>query len=160
MADVRFDLAIDLFQKAYKLQMQGDLDLAIELYKQSIRTFPTAEAHTFLGWTYRFQGKLEDAIQECKNAIAVDPGFGNPYNDIGAYLIELGRGDEAIPWLEKAIDSPRYENYHYAWYNLGRVYAVKEMFNKARECFQKALEIDPQYALATEGLKRLRILIQ
>ena len=47
-------------------------------------------------------GRLEEAIEECHKAIAVDPTFGNPYNDIGAYLIEMGRLDEAIPWLERA----------------------------------------------------------
>jgi hypothetical protein len=36
-------------------------------------------------------------------AIQVDPDFGNPYNDIGAYLINLGRHDEAMAWLEQAI---------------------------------------------------------
>src|SRR5207253_8419965 len=43
--------------------------------------------------------------EECKKAIAVDPTFGNPYNDIGAYLIERGEHAQAIPWLEKAIAS-------------------------------------------------------
>jgi tetratricopeptide (TPR) repeat protein len=66
------------------------------------RLHPTAEAHTFLGWTYHFQGRLDDAIAECKRAIEIDPEFGNPYNDIGAYLIELKRFDGAIPWLERA----------------------------------------------------------
>ena len=160
MDDSRQDLALDLLRRAYTLQMEGDLDMAIELYKQSIRTYPTAEAHTFLGWSYRFQGKLDEAIEECKKAIAVDPGFGNPYNDIGAYLIEQHKVDDAIPWLEKAIASPRYESYHYAWYNLGRVYTAKEMFNKARECYKRALEIDPEYTLAREAIDRLRKLVQ
>ena len=93
MADPRYDLAMELFQKAYQMQMQGELDLAIRFYKRSIELHPTAEAHTFLGWTYRFQGKLDEAIAECEKAIAVDPTFGNPYNDIGAYLIEQGALD-------------------------------------------------------------------
>ncbi|MGA2847071.1 MAG: tetratricopeptide repeat protein, partial [Candidatus Acidiferrales bacterium] len=75
----------------------------MELYTKSLDIFPTAEAHTFLGWTYHFQGKVDEAIAECKRAIEVDPEFGNPYNDIGSYLIALGRHDEAIPWLEQAI---------------------------------------------------------
>lgn len=160
MSDARADLALELFHKAYSHQMEGDLDLAVDLYQQSIRLHPTAEAHTFLGWTYRFQGKLEDAIKQCKKAIEVDPSFGNPYNDIGAYLIEMGKHDDAIPWLEKAIASKRYESYHYPWYNLGRVYSSKEMFNKARQCFIKALEIEPTYELARQALSRVRILVQ
>ena len=93
------DLAFDLFQEAYEHQMEGELEAAIELYQRSIETCPTAEAHTFLGWTYSFQGKLDEAIEECKKAIAIDPDFGNPYNDIGAYLIEKSQHEEAIPWL-------------------------------------------------------------
>lgn len=160
MTDIRHELAMDLFQKAYKLQTQGDLDLAVELYRQSIKTFPTAEAYTFLGWTYRFQGKLNQAIAECKNAIAIDPSFGNPYNDIGAYLMELDKSEEAIPWLEKATRCARYEAYHYPWYNLGRAYLALELYTRAKECFQRSLEIEPDYPLAQEGLKRVRYLVQ
>lgn len=160
MPDPIWELARELFQNAYQLQMQGELDLAVTLYKRSIEMCPTAEAHTFLGWTYHFQGKLEEAIRECKKAIAVDPDFGNPYNDIGAYLIELGKPEEAIPWLEKALASPRYESYHFPWYNLGRVYLSREMYRKAQECFAKSLEIDPTYALAIDALHKLRMLVQ
>jgi len=56
---------------------------------------------------------VDEAIAECKRAIEVDPEFGNPYNDIGSYLIALGRHDEAIPWLEQAIVAPRYDPRHY-----------------------------------------------
>ena len=69
-----FALAHDLFQEAYESQMHGELDTAIELYQRSIEAFPTAEAHTYLGWTYSFQGKLDEAIEECKKAISIDPG--------------------------------------------------------------------------------------
>ncbi|MCC7235960.1 MAG: tetratricopeptide repeat protein [Bryobacterales bacterium] len=154
--DPRAELALELFRKAYALQMQGDLDLAESLYKRSIELHPTAEAYTFLGWTYKFQGKLDEAINECKNAILIDPGFGNPYNDIGAYLIELGRPDEAIPWLEKATQSVRYASYHYPWFNLGRIYLAKDLLNRARDCFQKALEIEPDYTAAREALQIAR----
>ena len=71
-------LAYDLFQEAYERQMEGELEGAIELYQRSIATYPTAEAHTFLGWAYSFQGRLDDAIEECKKAIGIDPSFGNP----------------------------------------------------------------------------------
>lgn len=151
---------MELIQRAYTLQMAGDLEQAIEVYKDSIEIFPTAEAHTFLGWTYRFQGNLDAAIAECKLAIDVDPTFGNPYNDIGAYLIEKGDYDGAIPWLEKAIASVRYESYHFPWYNLGRVYVAKEMYNKGRECFLRSLTIQPDYELAAQGLQKLRMLLQ
>lgn len=148
--------ARELFELAYEAQMAGELDRAVELYKKSIAAHPTAEAHTFLGWTYHFQGETAAAIDECKHAIEVDPSFGNPYNDIGAYLIDLGRYDEAIPWLEQAIRAPRYEPRHFPHFNLGRVYIAKGMFLRARECFRESLRIEPDYPLARQAIGRLR----
>src|SRR5256886_15742287 len=86
--------------------MEGELDAAIERYQQSIALPPTAEAHTFLGWTYSFQGRLEDAIAQCKEAIAVDADFGNPYNDIGSYPIQPGALREAGPRPEGRRQGP------------------------------------------------------
>jgi len=150
-------LAIEFFQKAYQYQMECEFELAIEYYKRSIDTYSTAEAHTFLGWTYSFQGKLGDAISECKKAIEIDPDFGNPYNDIGAYLIELGKYDEAILWLEKATKAKRYEPKHYPHFNLGRVYVIKGMINKALEEFNKSLDIYPEYPPAKEAIEKLKL---
>src|SRR5688500_14687134 len=152
----RLEKAVDLFRQAYGAQMRGELDRAVELYQQSIALHPTAEAHTFLGWTYSFQGSLEAAIAECKKAILVDPDFGNPYNDIGAYLMELGQLDEAIPWLERATRAARYEAPHFPHFNLGRLYVAKEMYNRAIEAFERALERFPEYEAARHAIDALR----
>jgi tetratricopeptide (TPR) repeat protein len=88
MADERLKLrAILLWQEGYRAHMDGDLERAVELYTKSIELSPTAEAYTFRGWAYSHMGRTDDAIAECHKAIEVDPDFGNPYNDIGAYLI-------------------------------------------------------------------------
>jgi Tfp pilus assembly protein PilF len=144
------------FHEAYEAQMAGDLDRAVELYQGSLALHATAEAHTFLGWTFHFQGKIQEAIAECKLAIAVDPEFGNPYNDIGAYLIELERYDEAIPWLEQALTAKRYDPRHFPYFNLGRAYLAKGSINRARELFRQSLEIEPQYTLARQALENVR----
>jgi Tfp pilus assembly protein PilF len=151
--------AWEILQEAYQAQTEEDYEQAIELYRKSIAIHPTPEAHTFLAWTLHFQGKLEEAIEQCKKAIEIDPDFGNPYNDIGAYLIELKRYDDAIPWLERAIEAKRYDPRHFPHYNLGRVYQAKEMFNRAREYFETALRIDPRYTLAREALQSLRKMV-
>ena len=151
-------IATDLFKKAYDLQMAGDLEDAIDNYKKSIETHPTAEAHTFLGWTYSFQGRYDDAIRECKEAIKVDPDFGNPYNDIGAYLIERGKLDEAIPWFRKAMIAKRYDSYCYPHYNLGRVYEQKGNWMEALKCYENSLTSNPNYNLAKKALNRLKAL--
>jgi Tfp pilus assembly protein PilF len=157
--ETRRHLAERFFQEAYELQKKGRLQEAAELYKKSIESFPTAEAHTFLGWTYSFMGRVDDAIAECRRAIEVDPDFGNPYNDIGAYLIQKGQLDEAIPWLERALRAPRYDSYCFPHMNLGRVYETKHLWFRAREEFRRALEQNPDYTPAKQGIARIRGLL-
>ncbi len=154
-ARARYDAARVLFHFAYIYQSAGDFETAIDVYRASLAVRPTAEAHTFLGWVYSFEDRYEEAIAECEEAIATDPTFGNPYNDIGAYLIELNRPDEAIPWFEKAKRAERYCCHFYAYSNLGRVYLMKGLYAKARKEFREALRINPQYSYAREMLRRV-----
>jgi Tfp pilus assembly protein PilF len=147
--------AWNFFQDAYERQIKGQLEEAIKLYKDSIETFPTAEAHTFLGWTYSFMGHLDEAIEECHRAIFRDPDFGNPYNDIGAYLIELNQLDEAIPWFEQAMTAKRYESPAFPHMNLGRVYERKGDWGRAIESYKKACTLNPEYTPAKRAMLRL-----
>jgi tetratricopeptide (TPR) repeat protein len=147
--------AAEYFRRAYELQMNGDYREAIELYRRSIELFPTAEAHTFRGWTYSFLHDYNRAIEECLQAIKVDPEFGNPYNDIGAYLIEQGKWDDAIPWFEKAMIAKRYEARGYPHFNLGRVYEHQRKWEKAKKCYAQAYAIDRKYVMALTAFRRL-----
>jgi len=153
--DVRAIAARRSFHVAYIVQHLGELRDAADLYERSLALFPTAEGHTFLGWAHSFMGDADRAIAECKRAIEVDPTFGNPYNDIGAYLIELGRHDEAIEWLKKALVSERYCCYFFAHTNLGRAYMMKGLQQLARKHFEEALKVNPGYEPAQEMLRRL-----
>ena len=143
------------FEEAYRLQMNGDLESAKALYRESIAHYPTAEAYTFLGWTYSFQNRLDDAIAECRKAIDVDPTFGNPYNDIGAYLIQKGQIDEAIPWFRQALEASRYESYCFPYVNLGRAYEAKRFWLRALAEYRKALRERPEYKPARQGVARM-----
>jgi len=149
----------EFFQRAYERQMQGELDEAADLYQQSIEAFPTAEAHTFLGWTYSFMGRVDDAIAECMRAIEVDPTFGNPYNDIGAYLMEKNQPDEAIPWFERALQAPRYESYCFPHFNLGRVYERKRQFARALEEYKLAFAENRSHIGAQRAVGRLQAML-
>ncbi len=147
--------AQEYLQRAYKLQMAGRLDEAIENYEASISEVPTAEAYTFLGWAHSFLGDYELAIEECKMAIDIDPDFGNPYNDIGAYLIQRGDTDEAIPFLELAMKAKRYATPHFPHYNLGRILERRGDWFEALDEYQVALELEPTYTLAKDAYYRL-----
>lgn len=148
--------AMEYFQEGYRLQENGDLASAMQKYRLSIFLYPTAEAHTYLGWIYSHLNLYAEAIAECKRAIAVDPDFGNPYNDIGAYLVELNRQKEAIPWFQKAITAPRYEARAYPFFNLGRIYEKLGQWPKAIRYYQQALSLDPEYEQAQAAWQDLQ----
>ena len=148
--------AVALWRQAYALHLMGAYEDAVDLYERSIEIQPTAEAHTFLGWSFSHIGRTEAAIAECKKAIPLDPDFGNPYNDIGVYLIDLGRLDEAIPWLEKAMGAKRYCCYEFPHYNLGRILLAKERLEDAERAFERSLDYAPGYTPAMIGLEYIR----
>ena len=150
------DLAELLWQQGYVLHVLGVYPQAILLFRRSIGVRPTAEGHTFLGWSLSQVGRLDEAITECKRAIEIDPDFGNPYNDIGVYLVWLGRADEAIPWLRKAISAKRYCCYQFPHFTLGQVLLNKGKILKARRLFEGALKYDPDYVPAKEALEEIR----
>ena len=151
--------AVELFRSAYLAQTDGDYERAIELYRRSIETLPTAEAHTFLGWTYSFQGRYPEAIEQCLAAIRVDPTFGNPYNDIGSYLITQGDAWSCVVWFRRALLAPRYEARAFPHFNLGRVYEQRGRHVDAARHYGLALEEQPSFAQAARALRRVQALV-
>ena len=150
------ETALQLWQEGTHRLLSGDLEEAVALFTRSLEVRPTAEAYTFRGWAYSFTGRLDDAIEECRKAIATDPAFGNPYNDIGCYLMEQGKLDEAVTWFEQAKRALRYEPRHFPYLNLGRLRAARGEFPEAILEFQGALEQAPEDPVALQFLETLK----
>src|SRR4030095_10529840 len=148
--------ANQLFHEAYEAQLSNDYERAIELYKRSIETYPTAEAHTFLGWVYSFQNRYDEAIEECLEAIRVDETLGNPYNDIGSYLLAKGDPYSSVRWFKRALYAPRYESYAFPHFNLVRIYEMRKKYLEAARHYGKALEQQRGFTEAAAGLRRMQ----
>ena len=149
-------VAMEWVSKAYQVHLKGEVERAIALYTKSIEILPTAEAYTFRGWARSCEKDYAAAIEDCHQALDLDPEFGNPYNDIGAYSIEQDELDDAIPWLRMALKAKRYESYCFPHFNLGRVFEAKGQLDQALEHYRHALEEDPRYALAAKAVARVK----
>jgi Tfp pilus assembly protein PilF len=147
--------AQDLCELGTRCLLEGHVFKAVELFEESIAVEPTAEGYTYRGWAVSFLGRIDEAIEDCKKAIRLDPDFGNPYNDIGVYLMQKGRLDDAIPWLETAKQAKRYEPRHFPYLNLGRIYVAKGNPMRALDEFVKALEYQPQDAAILEAINKI-----
>lgn len=144
--------ARELWEEGVEELMAGRIQSAVSCFNESLEFCPTAEGYTYRGWAVSFLGMLEQAIEDCRKAIVVDPEFGNPYNDIGVYLMQLGLLDEAIPWLENAKLAKRYEPRHFPYLNLGHIYMAKGDQARALEEYVQALDLDPENPVALKAI--------
>lgn len=152
----RLACALEFLQRAHAFQREDRLEAAMICCKKSLEIHPTPEAHLLLALVHSVHGRYQDAIHACERAIQLDPEFGNPYNDIGGYLIKLGQIEEAIPWFEMAIAAKRYDTRAYPHYNLGRVYEHLGKWRDACLAYERALRADPAYVLADRALNYVR----
>jgi len=148
-------LASEYFERAYRLHLNGKISEAIKEYRKSISFYPTAKTHTHLGWALSLEKRYEEAIEECKIAIELDPDYGNPYNDIGTYLIALNKLDEAIYYLQKAIEIKNYEMKHIPLYHLGKIHELKGAFYTAMKYYSDSIEHNPDFEIARTAYYKL-----
>ena len=78
--------ATELWQKAYRDQMDGELlDRAMERSQRFHRVSP-GETHTFMGWALSVQGPMGRGHRRVPPGDRDRSQFGNPSNDIGVDL--------------------------------------------------------------------------
>lgn len=152
-------LAAENFNKAMEHQVKGEIKRAIKYYSDSIEIFPTAVSHVYLGAAYSLQGNYEKAINECEIALNFDPNLSIALNNIGNYLINLGKNKEAIPWFEKVIKSDNCELKYKACYNLGKIYENMWELVSALHYYKLALNYFPEYEQAQNSLLKLMALL-
>jgi hypothetical protein len=151
----------DLFQHGrYEAQMRGVLRprRPSGLYEESLAARPTAEAHTFLGWDLVVPGRPRprDRVLQARDRLRSRLS-GTPYNDIGAYLIERGALDDAIPWLQRgegrsALRGPRVP----ALQPRARVRREGDALGRAARV-QEAVTVQAGYEPALRAIAALRV---
>lgn len=148
--------AFQLIEEGVAHASQGRIHEARSQFTRSLELAPTAEGYTYLGWMLSFEGYIQEAIDLCKRAIEVDPTFGNPYNDIGSYLIRLGKLEDAIPWLEKATTAQRYQPKQFPHLNLSKIYLAQGKLEKAESELRLVLKYEPTNTSAHSLLAQIQ----
>lgn len=149
----RIPLAAKALHDGYMLHDVDDFAGAMKCYAKSVALWPTAEGYTYYAWALSLsENDYEGAIELCKRAIEINKEYGNPYNDIGAYLVQLGKIKESIHWFEMALSVESYDMKHYAYFNLGRVYEELGDKEQAIENYMGSLKIEPDYEMAQLAL--------
>ncbi|MBC3919514.1 tetratricopeptide repeat protein [Undibacterium sp. CY18W] len=81
--------------------------------------------------------------------------FGWPWIISGSNLVSLGEFEAAITCFETALNG-NHEEKDEAYFNLGLVYRALERYELASICFEKAIQITPNYDDAINALDGMR----
>lgn len=100
--------------------------------------------------------ELEQAVEDCKAAIRLDPEAYYAYNNLGCALLKLRRVDEAIEPLEQAIHMEPDKD-HLPYLNLAECYALKKEYEKAIHAYKEVLRLRPNAYGMKEQIAKLYI---
>lgn len=125
---------------------------AITAYKAALALRPREPSVlNNLGLAYALSGDHEAAIQAYEQAVAAGSASPKLYNNLGVAYAQRRRYANALDSFKKATDEPR------AYNNLGVALLGMGNARQAAACFEKAIELNPQfYEKATENLRQAR----
>ena len=102
---------------------------------------------------YLSQGKLEDAIVACQQALKTQPNFVPAFKIMGNICQANGKLEDAKSWYAKALEI--HPDFAQALANLGTVYAQQQLWAEAIASYQKAIAIQPNFAGVYRNLSRV-----
>jgi superkiller protein 3 len=103
-----------------------------------------ANQHLDRSISFAMCGKLDQAIDEARKAVKLDPEFAQAYNKLGDYLIKKGQVNEAVAAYRKSIDlNPEHQNSHF---DLGCSLAMLGEYDAALDSLNHAFELKPSHS--------------
>ena len=99
-------------------------------------------------------GETEACMHAFREVLKRDPKDAKALGFLAQTLVQIGRGDEALPYLDKSL---AYDPQFYpAWLTKGNALAKLERFQEALVCFQQAQKLGhPDAARSVEQCRRL-----
>ena len=138
-----------LYHRLAKLSdRQGRHDEAIQLYSEALRHKPAdGEILNDMGYSFFLQGQLEKAESALLKATVANPGNVRYHNNLGLVYGHMRRYDKALDVFNRVGGSAD------AQFNLAFVLSAQGDFDSAKQCFRKALALDPNHKKARKALE-------
>jgi len=128
---------------------------AIAALTDAIKTAPKrSELHAALGESYFTTGKTEEALEEFRTVLQLDPSPSS-YAFMGLCYRHLGKFDEAKQYLQMGLNAD--PNDIPSLFNLGYIAKRQENLVEAERYLRKALGLDPDYSDALFELGSLML---
>ena len=124
---------------------------SFSLWSETAKRVPNSPGvHSNLGRAYFDNGMPEEAVNEFKTAIKLDPKAYLAHYNLGFAYEQKGLFQKAIQEYKITINiNPKYTNAHF---NLGNIYARNGQLDNAARAYRSTLEIDPKDTTARNNL--------
>ena len=138
----RFEEVEEEFKKALKIDQfyvpaEAGLKIIEDVLEKRVKN--EFAIHLFKGAAYDSKGMFDEAIAECKKAIAINPNYAEAHTNLGLVYYNKGMFDEEIAEYKKAIAiNPNYAKAHN---NLAVVYYEQGQYDLAIKHCDKAIEL-------------------
>ncbi len=131
----------------------GRIDEAFSLVQRGLSINPDFfPFHLNIADRYRGRRELDNALRHIDRAIALNPSLGYGYEQRGRLLIGMGRYDEAMSALEKAVTLAPERPVTLLY--LSMVEGEREDWHQSVEHLKRAIRLDPEFAIGHAYLAR------
>jgi tetratricopeptide (TPR) repeat protein len=129
----------------YAINVEHNLTKGIENEKILIGLYPDDPAyHHNLGWYYQKAKRYEEAADEYKTAVRLNPKQALSYGGLlWTYLECLGKADSAYVWSNKMIAN--FPQNSWAYYYLGSACVCLDSLERGAASFTKAMKLNPNF---------------
>lgn len=157
-----FQTAIEQDQEYYNAYMQMGLlfsarknPLALQYYNNALNINPKSEEAIYgIGMFFMETGEYNKSIDQFTNLLKLNPKNTDAHFNLGyIHFKYLKVYQQAIKHFNDAINAD--PNFAKAYYMRGLCYETLGDIARAKADYGKATQIEPQYELANEGLKRV-----
>jgi Flp pilus assembly protein TadD len=128
--------------------LKGEYKSSVFAYRNALSGHPhVGDVYNNLGVSHSLAGQYESAVAAFRKALVNGAPEDKVRNNLALALAKLGRHDEAFQAFRHSGDAQAYNN-------LGCVFMEQGNYEKAADCFEKAIALQPTfYALANDNLR-------
>jgi len=146
--------ASSLVEKADEAMDKGDLQKALAIYSEAnIKEPKNSETLFKMGYTLTQQNRDDEALEYYKEALELDPNNTYIHQAMASLYRKMGEYASSRNHLNKSLEIDSTNPITY--YNYGNLLVDMKHFDEAKEMYEKAIKLNPDFEEAKEELEKI-----